>query len=204
MTALVVLHFPIHGLCMMDVQTTLVGKLLVAMPGMGDPRFEHSVVYISAHSEDGAMGLIVNKANASLDLKALLGHLDIPFRAATPEVAVHFGGPVEPSRGFLLHSADYIGDPDTLRIDESFAVTATVDAIKDLSRGLGPKTSLLALGYAGWAAGQLEAEIRANGWLICDAEFDLVFNPDNDAKWAAALTSIGVDPTLLSGQAGRA
>ena len=117
---------------------------------------------------------------------------------------MHFGGPVEPSRGFLLHSADYVGDPDTLRIDDRFAVTATVDAIKDLSRGLGPKTSLLALGYAGWVAGQLEAEIRANGWLICDAEFDLVFSPDNGAKWAAALASIGVDPTLLSVQAGRA
>jgi putative transcriptional regulator len=189
---------------MMDAQTTLVGKLLVAMPGMGDPRFEHSVVYISAHSEDGAMGLIVNKANAALDLKALLGHLDIPIGAFTPKVAVHFGGPVEPSRGFLLHTADYVGDPDTLRIDERFAVTATVDVIKDLSRGLGPKTSLLALGYAGWAAGQLEAEIRANGWLICDAEFDLVFGLNNEAKWAAALASIGVDPTLLSGQAGRA
>ncbi len=189
---------------MTDAQTTLAGKLLVAMPGMGDPRFEHSVVYISAHSEDGAMGLIVNKANAALDLKALLGHLDIPIGAFTPEVAVHFGGPVEPSRGFLLHSADYVGDPDTLRIDERFAVTATVDAIKDLSQGLGPRASLLALGYAGWAAGQLEAEIRANGWLICDAEFDLVFSPDNGAKWAAALASIGVDPTVLSGQAGRA
>ena len=145
---------------MTDAQTTLVGKLLVAMPGMGDPRFEHSVVYISAHSEDGAMGLIVNKANAALDLKALLGHLDIPIGAFTPQVAVHFGGPVEPSRGFLLHSADYVGDPDTLRIDDRFAVTATVDAIKDLSRGLGPKTSLLALGYAGWAAGQLEAPVE--------------------------------------------
>ena len=117
---------------MTDAQTTLVGKLLVAMPGMGDPRFEHSVVYISAHSEDGAMGLIVNKANAALDLKALLGHLDIPMGAFTPDVAIHFGGPVEPSRGFLLHSSDYIGDPDTLQIDERFAVTATVDAIKDL------------------------------------------------------------------------
>jgi putative transcriptional regulator len=189
---------------MTDAQTTLVGKLLVAMPGMGDPRFEHSVVYISAHSEDGAMGLIVNKANAALDLKALLGHLDITMGAFTPDVAIHFGGPVEPSRGFLLHSSDYIGDPDTLQIDERFAVTATVDAIKDLSLGLGPKTSLLALGYAGWAAGQLEAEIRANGWLICDAEFDLVFGLNNDAKWAAALASIGVDPPVLSGQAGRA
>ena len=160
---------------MTDAQTTLVGKLLVAMPGMGDPRFEHSVVYISAHSEDGAMGLIVNKANAALDLKALLGHLDIPFGAQHRRLRCILADRSSPRAGFCFIPQTISGDPDTLRIDERFAVTATVDAIKDLSRGLGPKTSLLALGYAGWAAGQLEAEIRANGWLICDAEFDLVF-----------------------------
>ena len=189
---------------MTDAQTTLVGKLLVAMPGMGDPRFEHSVVYISAHSEDGAMGLIVNKANAALDLKALLGHLDIPMGAFTPDVAIHFGGPVEPSRGFLLHSSDYIGDPDTLQIDERFAVTATVDAIKDLSLGLGPKTSLLALGYAGWSAGQLEAEMAENSWLTVQADPDILFRSAVEERLTAAGRQLGIDIDLLSTESGHA
>lgn len=201
---LVVVANHIH-VCLMEVQdTNLTGKLLVAMPGMGDPRFEHSVVYISSHSEDGAMGLIVNKPNHKLELIALLGHLDISAGPATPEVSVYFGGPVEQSRGFLLHSVDYIGDPDTVRIDSHFALTATVDVLKELAQGTGPETCLLALGYSGWSAGQLEAELLANGWLICEASPEIVFQLANADKWAAALASLGVDPMMLSAQSGRA
>ena len=194
----------IHHLPMNSKDTNLTGKLLVAMPAMGDPRFEHSVVYISSHSRDGAMGLIVNKPNLNLELKTLLGHLNIPVGVSTPDVSVYFGGPVDQSRGFLLHSAEYSSDPDTLRIDADFAVTATVDVLKELSQGGGPKTSLLVLGYSGWSAGQLEVELLSNGWLICDASFELVFELAAVDKWAGALASLGVDPMLLSAQSGRA
>ena len=182
--------------------SNLVGKLLVAMPGMDDPRFTRSVVYIGTHSENGAMGLIVNKPNLRLEFKTLLGYLDIPTGPFTPDISVHFGGPVEQSRGFLLHSAEYMSDPNTVMINTDFALTATSDILKDLSQGCGPKTSLLALGYAGWAAGQLEAELLANGWLICDASFEIVFGLADAGKWAMALGSLGIDPMMLSSQSG--
>jgi len=201
---LVVASNQIHISFMVSQNSNLVGKLLVAMPGMGDPRFTHSVIYIGTHSADGAMGLIVNKPNAKLELKTLLGHLDIATGPSTPNISVHFGGPVEKSRGFLLHSAEYIGDPDTLRIGADFALTATIDILRDLSQGNGPNTSLLALGYSGWAAGQLETELLANGWLICDASFEIVFGLADADKWAAALGSMGIDPMMLSAQSGRA
>ena len=184
--------------------SNLVGKLLVAMPGMDDPRFTRSVVYIGTHSENGAMGLIVNKPNPKLELKTLLGYLDIPTGPFTPDISVHLGGPVEQSRGFLLHSAEYMSDPDTVMINADFALTATSDILKDLSQGCGPKTNLLALGYSGWAAGQLEAELLANGWLICDATFEIVFGLADADKWATALGSLGIDPKMLSPQSGRA
>ena len=184
--------------------SNLAGKLLVAMPGMGDPRFTHSVVYIGTHSEDGAMGLIINKPNPKLELKTLLGYLDIPTGPSTPNISVHFGGPVEQSRGFLLHSGEYMSDPDTVMINTDFAITATIEILRDLSQGSGPNTSLLALGYSGWAAGQLEAELLANGWLICDASFEIVFGLADADKWAKALGSLGIDPMMLSSQSGRA
>tara|TARA_B100000787_G_scaffold159133_2_gene137030 strand:+ start:157 stop:771 length:615 start_codon:yes stop_codon:yes gene_type:complete len=201
---LVVASNQIHISFMVSLNSNLVGKLLVAMPGMGDPRFTHSVIYIGTHSADGAMGLIVNKPNPKLELKTLLGHLDIATGPSTPNIPVHLGGPVEQARGFLLHSAEYIGDPDTLRIGADFALTATIDILRDLSQGNGPNTSLLALGYSGWAAGQLEVELLANGWLICDASFEIVFGLADADKWAAALGSMGIDPMVLSAQSGRA
>ena len=184
--------------------SNLAGKLLVAMPGMGDPRFKHSVVYIGTHSEDGAMGLIINKPNPKVELTTLLEYLDIPTGPSTPNISVHFGGPIEQSRGFLLHSAEYVSDPDTVMINTDFAITATIEILKDLSKGLGPNTSLLVLGYSGWAAGQLEAELLANGWLICDASFEIVFGLADADKWAKALDFLGIDPTMLSSQSGRA
>lgn len=180
------------------------GKLLIAMPGMGDPRFAKSVVFICAHSEDGALGLIVNKPTPDLQLGDLLGQLNIPKTAASRDIRVHFGGPVEHGRGFVLHSADYSMPDATLRVDDRFGMTATQDVLRALAQGGGPRDAMLMLGYAGWEPGQLEAEILANGWLVTDAEPDLVFGTDASTKWVAALKTLGVDPMTLSATAGRA
>ncbi len=180
------------------------GKLLIAMPGMGDKRFEHSVVFMCAHSADGAMGLIVNKPMADLKSKDLLEQLDIKLAPNSKSIDVHFGGPVEHGRGFVLHSPEYALDGSTMNICDQFGMTATIEVLKDLAAGEGPDHSLLALGYAGWGPGQLETEIQSNGWLICDAAFNLVFADTQTNKWDAALSSIGVDPKLLSAEGGRA
>ncbi|MGV6839815.1 MAG: YqgE/AlgH family protein [Planktomarina sp.] len=187
-------------------QTTqnLTGKLLVAMPGMGDPRFEQSVIYLCAHSNEGAMGLIINKPAKGLAFTDLLDQLDIPTGPATSAIKVHFGGPVENGRGFVLHSSDYETAKDTLKVDGNFGMTATLDILEDLAKGFGPQNSLLALGYAGWAPGQLEEELLQNGWLICDAAPDLVFDASDTGKWTAALGSLGIAPHMLSAQSGRA
>jgi len=182
----------------------LSGKLLLAMPGMGDPRFDRAVIYLCAHSEDGAMGLIINKPAPDLNLSALLEQLKIepPQEAAT--IRVHFGGPVENGRGFVLHSADYAVEDSTLKVDERFGMTATLDILRDIAHGAGPEASLMALGYAGWGPGQLEAEIKANGWLVCDASPEIVFDENDQIKWGAALATLGVDPRLLSASSGHA
>jgi putative transcriptional regulator len=180
------------------------GKLLVAMPGMGDPRFEKSVILICAHSPDGAMGLIVNKPAPDLSFSSLLDQLNIPRGPAGRDIRVHVGGPVERGRGFVLHSADYPGGPATMRIDDRFGMTATLDILEALAMGQGPSSALLALGYAGWAPRQLEGEIKANGWLVGEAGEDVVFSPDDAGKWTAALKSMGIDPISLSAAAGRA
>lgn len=182
----------------------LSGKLLIAMPGMGDPRFDHSVVFLCAHSEDGAMGLIVNKPARDLSFEKLADQLGIERTGRAREIRVHFGGPVEHSRGFVLHSGDYAGSGSTLKVDERFGMTATVDILEAIAAGRGPQASLLALGYAGWGPGQLEDEILKNGWLTCDAPPDLVFSDRNDEKWTRALGTLGVDPLTLSSAAGRA
>jgi putative transcriptional regulator len=182
----------------------LVGKLLIAMPNMQDPRFERSVIYICAHNGEGAMGLVVNRLIDTITFPELLDQLDIERPAATiRDVGVHFGGPVESSRGFVLHSPDFQNDA-TLQVDESVAVTATVDILKNIALGQGPDRSLLALGYAGWSAGQLETEIRANGWLHVDADDELVFGIDQEDKWDRALKKIGVDVDFLTAEAGHA
>lgn len=182
----------------------LSGKLLIAMPGMGDPRFEHSVVFLCAHSEDGAMGLIVNKPASDLSFDELQDQLGIARTDRSQEIRVHFGGPVEHSRGFVLHSADYGGEGATLKVDEHFGMTATLDILQAIAAGDGPSSSMLALGYAGWGPGQLEDEILRNGWLTCDAAPELVFSDRNDSKWSDALKTLGVDPISLSSAAGRA
>src|SRR5919106_1442530 len=184
-------------------ESTLTGQLLVAMPQMADPRFTRTVIYLCAHSAEGAMGLVVNRLIESLTFPSLLEQLGLEAEDAAADMPIHFGGPVESSRGFVLHSADYLQD-STLVIDDDIALTATVDVLKAIASGNGPKERVLALGYAGWAAGQLDAEIQANGWLMVPADHELVFGLDNDTKWERAIAKLGVDLSLLSSEAGHA
>jgi putative transcriptional regulator len=184
-------------------QSSLTGQLLVAMPQMSDPRFARTVVYLCAHSSDGAMGLVVNRLIDSLTFSSLLSQLGVEAESEPDDMPVHFGGPVESSRGFVLHTSDYLQD-STLVIDDEIALTATVDVLKAIARGDGPRRRVLALGYAGWAPGQLDAEIQANGWLLVPADLELVFGIENDSKWQRALAKIGIDLSLLSSEAGHA
>jgi len=187
------------------------GQLLIAMPVMGDPRFERSVIYMCAHSADGAMGIMVNRPAGSIDFPELLVQLNIIDKGAQiklPETAesmkVLSGGPVDKGRGFVLHTGDFFLANATLPIDGNICLTATVDILKAIANGSGPKHAILALGYAGWGPGQLETEIQSNGWLHCDADPDLVFGDDVDDKYARALRKIGIDPGMLSNEAGHA
>ncbi|MFD2172702.1 YqgE/AlgH family protein [Rhodobacter lacus] len=181
----------------------LTGKLLIAMPGMEDPRFEHSVVVICAHSPEGAMGLIVNKPVPEPDLGGLFAQIGIPLtaggRAAAP---ILFGGPVETGRGFVLHSADWFAA--TMPVGEGLAMTATRDILEEWGAGRGPAQAMLMLGYAGWGPGQLEREILANGWLIGEGDPALALDGAHATKWARALGAMGVDPRSLSAAAGHA
>ncbi len=186
-----------------DPERHLVGMLLVAMPSMPDPRFAHSVIYLCAHSAEGAMGLVVNQVADEVSFPSVIGQLGLEADDKCADTPVHVGGPVQPSRGFVLHSADYVQD-STLVIDERFALTATVDVLRAIADGTGPERRVLALGYAGWQAGQLDAEIQGNGWLVAPADPEIVFGRDNDGKWLQAMRAIGVDPSLLSSTAGHA
>ena len=182
----------------------LCGKLLVAMPGMTDPRFEGAVILVCAHSDDGAMGLIVNKLVPELSFETMLGHLKIPLAKEGRDIRVHFGGPVERGRGFVLHTPDYTGGPATIQIEGGLGMTATLDVLEAMARGAGPDQALLALGYSGWVPGQIETEIARNDWLTVDAPAGLIFSKDDKTKWTGALRSMGIDPLLLSPTAGRA
>ncbi|MBT8417665.1 MAG: YqgE/AlgH family protein [Silicimonas sp.] len=188
----------------MDATDSLEGKLLIAMPGMGDPRFEHSVIFMCAHSAEGALGLIINKPAPELKFASLIEQLGIEVGKPERDIRVHFGGPVENGRGFVLHSNDYLSEASTLRVTDAFGMTATLDVLEDIACGDGPASALLALGYSGWGPGQLEAEIMQNGWLTCDAAPDIVFGSNDTGKWSAALGVLGVDPITLSATAGRA
>ncbi len=180
------------------------GKVLVAMPGMGDPRFERSVVYMCAHSSDGAMGLIVNKPASDLTFDELLSQLGIDTDAPDRAPQIYMGGPVENGRGFVLHSGEYALEGSTMQVDNGFGMTATVDILRDIAQGKGPDEALLALGYAGWGPGQLEGELRSHGWLTVDADAALVFDTDPEVRWEAALARLGIDPRLLSAEGGQA
>ena len=186
------------------------GQLLIAMPLMTDKRFARSVVYMCAHSKDGAMGLIINQRAAHIDFPNLLERLGIATKAgrAIPtdllSRAVHVGGPVETGRGFVLHTADYLAADSTLQIDARVCLTATIDILKAIAAGDGPDRSILALGYASWGAGQLESELAANGWLNCPANPDLVFSNDLDRKYTLALAELGIDLSHLVSDVGHA
>lgn len=187
------------------------GQMLIAMPTMGDERFTRSVIYVCAHSIEGAMGIIVNQPASNIKFPDLLVQLEVipaaerielPTQAG--DVKVLKGGPVETGRGFVLHSADFFIENSTLPIDEGICLTATLDILKAIASGNGPHDAILALGYAGWAPGQLEQEIQENGWLHCAADPELIFGTDTDGKYDKALRKIGIDLGQLSSQAGHA
>jgi len=187
------------------------GQLLIAMPVMSDPRFARSVIYVCAHSEDGAMGLVINQRASHISFPDLLERLGIvPSQTEAGlndnvrAMSIHVGGPVETSRGFVLHSSDYFASDSTLPIEDGVCLTATIDILKAIAAGEGPHRAILALGYAGWSPGQLENEIQANGWLNCPADMDLIFDPDVDLKYTRALAKIGIDPSHLVSDAGHA
>lgn len=184
----------------------LTGKMLIAMPGMEDPRFEHSVVAVCAHSPEGAMGLIVNKPMAKPGLTDLLSQLGIAVASSDRggQAPILFGGPVETGRGFVLHSRDWAGQAGMMEISDDLAMTATRDILEDIAAGHGPQHALLALGYAGWGPGQLEAEILANGWLVAEGDATITLDGAHATKWQRALAAMGVDPRTLSAAAGRA
>jgi putative transcriptional regulator len=186
------------------------GQLLVAMPIMTDKRFARSVIYMCAHSAEGAMGLIINQRASHISFSELMKQLSIvpdgsdDIEIELADMDVHVGGPVETGRGFVLHSADYYAADSTLPIDEGVSLTATIDILKAIAGGKGPDRAILALGYAGWRAGQLESEIAANGWLHCSADADLLFDRDLEQKYERALSKIGIDPSHLVSEAGHA
>ena len=181
----------------------LTGQLLIAMPAIDDERFAQSVIYLCAHTDEGAMGIVLNRPLRKPTFEGLLRQLDVAPTPPARRIQLCQGGPVDHARGFVLHTADWTGD-GSLRVDERVALTASLDVLKALAEGAGPREGLLALGYASWGPGQLEGEIQANGWLIAPADMDLVFGAQDAEKWGAALRSISIDPRLLSAEGGRA
>jgi putative transcriptional regulator len=182
----------------------LTGKLLIAMPGMDDPRFSGGVVYLCAHSDEGSMGLIINKVSEKISASDVFEQLEIVPSETMPTLNICYGGPVEMARGFVLHSTDYTDGDASLSVDDGFSMTASKDILRDIAAGKGPLQRILCLGYAGWSPGQLDSEISQNAWLTCDADSQIVFDLDSDEKWAAALDTLGVSAALLSASAGHA
>ncbi len=181
----------------------LTGQLLVAMPAMGDPRFERTVIYMCSHSAEGAMGLVVNKLVTEIGFDELLEQLEVEAEGRHDEIRVHFGGPVEPGRVFVLHTMDYKQE-STLEVTDEVGLTATVDILRSIAVGEGPARCLLALGYAGWAPGQLDGEIQANGWLHVPSDLTLLFDREVESKWTRAIEKVGIDVSFLSSDAGHA
>lgn len=178
------------------------GQLLIAMPTLIAPPFARTVIYLCAHNEQGAMGLVVNKPLQTIDFPTLLDQLGIPHGDLLGSTRVQFGGPVESGRGFVLHSTDYKAEKTVVVGD--VAVTSTLEVLQAIAGGTGPSRHLLALGYAGWSAGQLDAEIQANGWLTVPCDSDILFGEDLSVKWERAIAKLGIDPMMLSGEAGHA
>lgn len=181
----------------------LTAQMLIAMPTMADPRFQRTVIYLCAHSAEGAMGLVVNRLFDSISFPELLEQVGVETTGRERSIRVHEGGPVESGRGFVLHSADFVRE-GTMVVDDNVALTASVDILKAIAVGEGPRHSLLALGYSGWGPGQLENEFQSNGWLNGPADETLLFDDDLDSKWERAISKIGVDLNMLSGDVGHA
>ena len=189
----------------MNTENKLDGQLLIAMPGMADPRFRKAVIYICSHSPDGTMGLVINHPHEALGFPELLKQLNVaPAGENLTDVDVMIGGPVEPGQGFVLHSSDYNSPGATVEIKTGISLTATMDIIKAMAEGHGPRQALFTLGYAGWGAGQLESELLANTWLTAPADADLLFTAAHEAKYSAALARLGINPAMLSRDAGHA
>jgi putative transcriptional regulator len=174
------------------------------MPGMADPHFEKSVIFMCAHSSEGAMGIMINKPVTGLSFHDLMEKLELKVTPNTPNFPVLYGGPVETGRGFVLHSTDYESSEATLPVSEDVSLTATLDILRAMADGRGPQHAIFALGYAGWTAGQIEDEIRRNGWIHCDSDSELLFDAGLDAKWSFALRKLGIDASGLSAHAGHA
>ena len=181
----------------------LTGQLLIAMPAMADPRFAQSVIYLCAHTPEGAMGLVLNRPLKSPSFEDLLRQLDVAPVPPARRIRLYAGGPVDNARGFVLHTADWTGE-GSLHVDDGLALTASLDVLKAIAEGGGPREGFLALGYAGWGPGQLDAEIQQNAWLSVSADETIVFDGDHDTKWRRAFAKLNVDPLLLSGAAGHA
>jgi putative transcriptional regulator len=181
------------------------GRLLIAMPTMNDPNFERTVILLCHHTPETAMGIVINKALGGISFGKLLKQLKVEApRRRKSDLTVHYGGPIQTTRGFVLHSADYNNDAATLPVCEGIALTATMDVLKALGNGEGPARAFFALGYAGWGAGQLESELQENAWLIGEPDDAIVFGDALDAKWLQALTRLGVDPAMVTDARGNA
>ena len=181
----------------------LTGQLLIAMPTMEDPRFAQSVIYLCAHTPEGAMGLVLNRPLQRPKFDDLLRQLEVAPVPPARRIQLCAGGPMDNARGFVLHTADWTGE-GSLRVNESLALTASLDVLKAIAEGNGPREGLLALGYAGWGPGQLDAEIQQNAWLSVPADETIVFDDGHETKWRRALAKLNIDPLLLSGAAGHA
>lgn len=197
--------------CLSDEDNFLEGKMLIAMPSMEDERFARTLIYVCVHNSEGAMGIVVNKPAPDITMPELLNQLAIDVPGESPDLSkkimnypVLAGGPVEAARGFVLHSQDYYSEDSTLPVNGEIGLTASLDILRAIAGGRGPDRALLALGYAGWAPGQLEAEICSNGWLHCDPDQELLFGPNLGAKYHSALAKLGVTISVLSGVAGHA
>lgn len=190
-----------------NTATNLTGKVLLAMPSMTDQRFARSVIFMCAHDENGAMGLVINAPHPALEFENILEQLEIEEDNICDEAqnSVHImeGGPVDSVRGYLLHSSDFSHE-DTMRIDDQFSVTGTIDALKEVAYGNGPKDKIFMLGHASWHAGQLETELGSNSWLVAQASAELIFNTPHNDKWMDAMNGLGINPAMISSVSGRA
>lgn len=184
-------------------ETSLTGQLLIAMPAMDDPNFAHSVILLCAHTDEGAMGIVLNQPLAKPSFDALLAQLDVEPVPPARQIQLCQGGPVDHGRGFVLHTSDWTSD-GSLRVDDRLSLTASLDVLQEIAQGGGPKEGLLALGYSSWGPGQLDREMQENVWLSAPAKLELLFDPDHETKWRRALAILRVDPLLLSSVAGRA